>query len=55
MKAWRTRMKLSKAAAGRLFGVSQDTWARWEQRSELDRYIGLACAAISFGLPPAEG
>lgn len=55
LKAWRTRHKLSATLAAQMLGVSADTWARWERRAKLPLYVGLACAAISHGLPPAEG
>lgn len=55
LRKWRHRMKLKAADASKLFGVSPDTWARWEAKATLPRMVGLACAALSFGLPPAEG
>lgn len=47
-------MKLKAADAARQFGVSSDTWTRWEAKAELPRHVALACAAISYGLPPME-
>lgn len=55
LKKWRKRMRLNVSEAAQALGVSPDTYARYERRPEVDRCIALACAAISFGLPPAIG
>lgn len=55
LKAWRARLGLNKAAAARALGMSADAYGRMEKRGETDRRTDLACAAISFGLPPAIG
>lgn len=55
LRAWRQRMKLKINEAADRVGVSPDTWGRWEAKAEVPRLVALACAAISFGLPPVEG
>lgn len=55
LKRWRKRMRLKVSEAAEALGVSVDTYARYERKPEVDRCVALACAAISFGLPPAIG
>ncbi|WP_408611041.1 helix-turn-helix domain-containing protein [Caulobacter hibisci] len=55
LKTWRTRMRLRAGEAAEALGVSRDTYRRMEGRLSLPKHIGLACAAISHGLPPAKG
>ncbi len=55
LKKWRKRMRLGVAEAAQALGVSTDTYARYERKPEVGRCVALACAAISFGLPPAIG
>jgi predicted transcriptional regulator len=55
LKAWRVRMRLRVGEAAEAIGVSRDTYRRMEQRDSLPKHFGLACAAISHGLPPAKG
>lgn len=51
--AWRRRMGLNKTQAAKLLGSNRVTLANYEGgRAEVPRYIALACAALSFGLPP---
>lgn len=55
LKAWRLRMKLKVGEAAERLGVSPDTYGRWERKADVGRLVALACAAISYGLPPARG
>ena len=42
--------------ASMALGVSARTYIRWEASlEELPRYVGLACAAISMGIPEVRG
>lgn len=52
LKAWKKHHRLHSSLAAKMLGVSADTWTRWEAKEKLPAYVGLACAAISFGLPP---
>jgi hypothetical protein len=52
---WRTRLKMTKTAAAAALGMSLDNYSKMEGRALLSRRTALACAAISFGLPPAVG
>lgn len=46
-------MKLSQKAACKVLGCSNASIVRWEHGlSSIPRYVALACAAISHGLPP---
>jgi len=55
LRKWRLRMRLKVGEAALALGVSLDTYARLERRTTVDKRTALACAAISMGLPPAEG
>lgn len=52
LKAWRKKQRLHSTLAAKMFGVSADTWTRWEAKEKLPAYVGLACSAISLGIPP---
>lgn len=54
-RTWRKRMKISITGAARLLGVSKATISRWDTIDELPAYVGLACAAISMGIPEVRG
>lgn len=54
LKAWRKRLGLNKSKAAEALGLSAEAYGRLEKRGS-DRRTDLACAAISFGLPPAVG
>lgn len=49
--AWLALRGISGREAARQLGVSNDTVTRYK-RAGAPLYIALACAAISFGLPP---
>lgn len=49
--AWLDHMGISGLEAGRRLGVSKDTVTKYK-RGGAPAYIGLACAALAFGLPP---
>lgn len=52
-KAWRARHKLSERAAALAIGCSRTSIRSYEAgKSEIPRYIALACAAYSYGLKP---
>jgi len=55
LTAWRLRLKLTKSAAADALGMTLDNYSKMEGRAKLSRRTALACAAISFGLPPAIG
>lgn len=53
LKAWRERLKLTRASAARELGASPMTYRGWEQgKCPIPRYIGLACSAVAMGLVP---
>lgn len=53
LKAWRDRHKLSRHAAAEQLGCSERSIRNWEGGVHMiPRYIALACAAVSHGLPP---
>lgn len=53
LKAWRARHKLSRRAAAEQLGCGERSIRNWEGGvNPIPRYIALACAAISNGLPP---
>lgn len=50
---WRATMKLSKLSAAKALGCSRVTLDKYESgASAIPLYVALACAAISYGLPP---
>ena len=50
---WRGRMGLSKTAAAEALGISRNMPQRYETgAAPIPRYVALACAAVSFNLPP---
>ena len=49
-EAWIRHHKLSNAAAARILGASENAVARWLLK-EPPRYVLMACAAHSYGLP----
>ena len=51
--AWRTRLRLTKAAAAEALGASRNACTHYEQgRASIPRHIALACSAVAMGLPP---
>lgn len=53
LRAWRTRMRYSKAQAARELGIARRSLFTYESGDEeLPRYIGLACAALEHGIEP---
>lgn len=55
LKVWRLRMRLKRYEAAAALGMQPDSYARLEKRADVGKRTALACAAISMGLPPAEG
>lgn len=54
--SWLNRMKLSDSAAAESLGMSRNTIRGYrEGTAQIPKHVALACAAISFGLPPAIG
>lgn len=49
-RAWMIHMKLNKAATSRTLGLSRTTIDNYLERGA-PSHIGLACAALAFGLP----
>lgn len=50
---WRKRMKLTKVAAAAALGLGRNSIPRFESGEyPVPKTVALACAAISFGLPP---
>lgn len=55
LKAWRSRLKLSKVKAAEALGCGRESIRLWEDGvNPIPRYIALAAAAIAYGLPPIE-
>lgn len=53
LTAWRERMGYSNRDAALAIGCSRQAWLDWESgKSEVPRYIGLACAALALGMTP---
>ena len=51
--AWRDRNGFNVVAASRALGCSRRAIQSWEAgKTRIPRYVALACAAISFNLPP---
>lgn len=51
--AWRHRMGWNKAEAARRLGLSRNSYCAYENDEQpAPLYVRLACAALSFGLPP---
>lgn len=50
LKQWRSRHQFSLDTASVKLGCSKTTLVAYERGQKIPRYIGLACAAISFGL-----
>ena len=48
--AWLDHMNISGLEASRKLGAGKDTITNWK-RNGAPHYIGLACAALAFGLP----
>lgn len=49
--AWIEHMKLSDSEAARRLGISRTSLIKYREEGA-PVYIGLACAALAFGLPP---
>lgn len=49
--AWLAHMGLNDTKAAEQLGCGRNSIRIWRQRGA-PRYIALACAALSFGLPP---
>lgn len=53
---WREGRKMSQLSASRALGCSRTAYIRWEAgEKKIPHYIALACAAISYSLPPMCG
>jgi transcriptional regulator with XRE-family HTH domain len=52
LREWRLRLRLKITTAAGKLGVSTDTYSRMERKEVVPRSIALACAALSYGLPP---
>lgn len=53
--AWLERMKFKNKEAAALLGCGINQITRYARgKAKIPRYIALACAAISYGLPPME-
>jgi transcriptional regulator with XRE-family HTH domain len=53
LKAWRERLKLTRASAARELGASAMAYRGWEDgKTTIPRYIGLACSAVAMGAAP---
>ena len=51
--AWRQRLGLNKSEAAASLEITRATYRRYERgEAEIPRTIALACAALSYGLPP---
>lgn len=51
--AWRARMGFSQRDACEALGCSRGALGHWEQGThKVPKYIGLACAALTFGAEP---
>jgi len=54
LTAWRERLGLNKSEAALRLGLSRNAYMGYEAGSKrIPLYIALACAAVSYGLPPA--
>jgi transcriptional regulator with XRE-family HTH domain len=54
--AWRKAQRLSANAAAKALGCSRTTLIAYELgKSQIPRYVALACAAIAAGLNPMAG
>ena len=50
---WRKRLGINRAEASRRLGIAPNTVTAYEKgRTEIPRYIALACMALVNGLPP---
>jgi transcriptional regulator with XRE-family HTH domain len=50
---WRETMRFSQLSACRELGCSRGAYINWEKgTTKIPKYIALACAAISYSLPP---
>jgi transcriptional regulator with XRE-family HTH domain len=53
MRDWRKRLGLDLKDAAEALGCSRNSIPRWEAgKTEIPRYVALACAAIALGVPP---
>ena len=53
LTAWRNRLGLNKTEAASALGLSRNAYAGYETGiTRIPLYIALACAALSYGLPP---
>lgn len=52
MKLWRKRHKLSLRYAAAEIGCSVNSVIAYERGQNIPKYIALACAAYSQGIPP---
>lgn len=50
--AWRAGRKLNKKDACELLGINYRSLVRYEAGEKVPRTVALACAAVSYGLPP---
>lgn len=51
LEAWRAHMGYSIRRACVVLDISQDRWKRMASGGRIPAHIGLACAALAFGLP----
>ena len=50
LRAWQAKIGYTYNSAADALGVSRATYARYLQSSNIPKYIGLACAALSENL-----
>lgn len=52
LEAWRAKQGYSVRQACKVLDISQNRYQRFMAGMKIPEHIGLACSAISYGLPP---
>jgi transcriptional regulator with XRE-family HTH domain len=52
LRLWIDTRNVSDREAARQLGCSRNTLRKWLRQEPIPLYIGLACSALAFGLPP---